>query len=142
MKMENKKNNTVITVILIILTFIFGFIYCYLKMHNFGWITLLFSPVLAAYIILYNAGCICSSVIKNRNILDHLRYFLLTIFFLGSGLTFVDYGDAEPTSKILTTVPDNILQNICIATMIITTILSIVSIVLCIIRATKKDNLS
>ena len=126
--MKNKQtinsNNGLFT----FLTIIFGLAFCIMKLFNLGWLSIIFFPLIIGYLILFNISNILNATIIVKNKDDYLRFWLLNFFFLLSGLTFCDFGDEGPTSKILRFISDDISMCICQFSIVITVLLCIVSI--------------
>lgn len=110
------------------LTDLFIVTFCVIKFFNMGWRSIIFGLPIILYIILFSYANKANAKIKNKSIIDHFRFWLLSLFFLLSALTFVDYRDTDRDYKILN-ISSDILYEICNLSVRIVIMISILSII-------------
>ena len=123
MKIKNKALYTTFTIF-------FSIIFCIFKLFNFGLLSIMaFNPIIV-YIILYTIyGCTFAKT-ENKTKNNYCFFWLISFFFLLSGLLFADFGDYGPTSQIIKCIPYNISLNLSLFSALATIVLMIISVVL------------
>lgn len=117
------------------LTIIFSILFCILKLFSFGWGTLIFIPVLAFYLACY-IGCGSSFANSNFKTKDgYLLFWLASLSFIATALTFSDAADGPKVFTILNFIPVSTLQVLCIISTIINIFLEIM-----LIKSIKDSN--
>ena len=111
------------------LTIIFGVLFCIFKIFNLGWLSIIaFFPIILYLIFYIIYGSIFANL-KNKTKNDYLFFWLISFFFLLSGLLFADFGDYGPPSQIIKFIPYNISLNMSLFSALTTITLMIVSII-------------
>ena len=111
------------------LTITFGVLFCVFKIFNLGWLSIIaFFPIIL-YLIFYIIYGSKFANLKNKTKNDYLFFWLISFFFLLSGLLFADFGDYGPPSQIIKFIPYNISLNMSLFSALTTITLMIVSII-------------
>ena len=119
------------------LTVVFSILFCVCKLHNLGWLSIIaFFPIILYLIFYIIYGSIFANL-KNKTKNDYLFFWLISFFFLLSGLLFVDSGDSGPPSQIIKFIPSNVSLIISLFSALVATILMIVSLI---IKKQQKNN--
>ena len=111
------------------LVVVFSILFCVCKILNFGWLSIMaFFPIIL-YLIFYIIYGNIFANLKNKTKNDYLFFWLISFFFLLSGLLFADFGDYGPPSQIIKFIPYNISLNMSLFSALTTITLMIVSII-------------
>ena len=129
MKSKKKKNKKEEKVVYIIIAVVFGILFCIFKLFSFGWLSLMNFFPLVLYLIFYIIYGVKFAILKNKIKNDFWFFWLISFFFLLSGLLFVDFGDYGPPSQIVKFILYNVSQGISTLSIVTTITLMIISII-------------
>lgn len=91
-------------IIYIIVTVAIGALFCLLKIKSIGWITILFVIPILLFFALYIAHNVIFIKKTNKTAINYLLFWIASVFFLLSALTFADVTDLSE-SYIIKSIP-------------------------------------
>ena len=135
MKQSNKNLYITLTIVFSILHLIFKFL-------TIGWMTLIFGAVFSAVTLVYFVYGLKFACKEKKEIIDHVLYWLISIFWVLFAFFFVDGGDVSmdiARSQIIKAIPytpSMIISTVCGG---IAVVLLIVAGIIALFRKMEKE---
>ena len=94
------------------ITFSIAALFVVSKIFSLGWMTIVLIGLLIAYLVGYIVSGIIFAKKAGKKQTDYLLFYVLSFFFLLSGLAYVDAWDNGPSTYILSFLPYNVSSTI------------------------------